>query len=97
MATLEAALTWAFAGHGQVVGVVAEAGVGRSKSRPSGRASAGRRNRGKSRRAQEYLSGWRVSELRGLEWRDVDFAGHVVRVAPGAVEEQDGPHVAATR
>ena len=29
-----------------------------------------------------YLSGWRVSEMRGLEWRDVDRAGHVIRLRP---------------
>ena len=29
-----------------------------------------------------YLSGWRVSEMRALEWRDVDLAGKVVRLRP---------------
>jgi integrase len=29
-----------------------------------------------------YLTGWRVSEMRSLEWRDVDFADKVVRLRP---------------
>jgi site-specific recombinase XerC len=29
-----------------------------------------------------YFSGWRVSEMRGFEWRDVDLAGQVVRLRP---------------
>lgn len=29
-----------------------------------------------------YASGWRVSEMRALEWRDVDLAGSVVRLRP---------------
>ncbi len=29
-----------------------------------------------------YYSGWRVSEMRALEWRDVDAAGGVVRLRP---------------
>jgi integrase len=29
-----------------------------------------------------YFSGWRVSEMRQLEWRDVDLAGKVVRLRP---------------
>jgi hypothetical protein len=27
-----------------------------------------------------YLTGWRVSEMRSLEWRDVDFAGSLIRL-----------------
>ncbi len=29
-----------------------------------------------------YYSGWRVSEMRALEWRDVDLAGKVIRLRP---------------
>jgi integrase len=29
-----------------------------------------------------YYSGWRVSEMRALEWRDTDLAGGVVRLRP---------------
>ena len=29
-----------------------------------------------------YASGWRVSEMRALEWRDVDLAGAAVRLRP---------------
>jgi integrase len=27
-----------------------------------------------------YYSGWRVSEVRSLEWRDIDIAGRVIRL-----------------
>ncbi len=37
-----------------------------------------------------YLSGWRVSEMRGLEWRDVDLSGHVVRLRPELSKNKDG-------
>lgn len=37
-----------------------------------------------------YLSGWRVSEMRGLEWRDVDLTGHVVRLRPALSKNKDG-------
>lgn len=37
-----------------------------------------------------YLSGWRVSEMRGLEWRDVDLAGRVVRLRPELSKNKDG-------
>jgi len=37
-----------------------------------------------------YLSGWRVSEMRYLEWRDVDFAGRVVRLRPELSKNKDG-------
>lgn len=36
-----------------------------------------------------YLSGWRVSEMRTLEWRDVDLADHQVRLRP---EESKNKH-----
>lgn len=29
-----------------------------------------------------YLSGWRLGEMKALEWRDVDLAGRVVRLRP---------------
>jgi integrase len=37
-----------------------------------------------------YLSGWRVSEMRGLEWRDVDLAGRVIRLRPELSKNKDG-------
>jgi len=37
-----------------------------------------------------YLSGWRVSEMRGLEWRDVDLVGCVVRLRPELSKNKDG-------
>lgn len=37
-----------------------------------------------------YLSGWRVSEMRKLEWRDVDVAGKVVRLRPEISKNKDG-------
>jgi integrase len=37
-----------------------------------------------------YLSGWRVSEMRGLEWRDVDLPGHVVRLRPELSKNKTG-------
>src|SRR5574341_451068 len=37
-----------------------------------------------------YLSGWRVSEMRALEWRDVDLAGQVVRLRPEISKNKDG-------
>jgi integrase len=37
-----------------------------------------------------YLSGWRVSEMRTLEWRDVDFADHQVRLRPEESKNKDG-------
>ena len=29
-----------------------------------------------------YLSGWRVSEMRSVEWRDVDLGGRLIRLRP---------------
>jgi integrase len=37
-----------------------------------------------------YYSGWRVSEMRSLEWRDVDLAGKVVRLRPEVSKNKDG-------
>jgi integrase len=37
-----------------------------------------------------YLSGWRVSEMRCLEWRDVDLAGKIVRLRPEISKNKDG-------
>lgn len=37
-----------------------------------------------------YRSGWRVSEMRKLEWRDVDLAGGVVRLRPEISKTKDG-------
>jgi len=37
-----------------------------------------------------YLSGWRVSEMRTLEWRDVDLAGRELCLRPEASKNKDG-------
>jgi integrase len=37
-----------------------------------------------------YLSGWRVSEMRTLEWREVDLADHQVRLRPEQSKNKDG-------
>jgi integrase len=37
-----------------------------------------------------YYSGWRVSEMRALEWRDVDLAGGVVRLRPEISKSKRG-------
>ena len=37
-----------------------------------------------------YYAGWRVSGMRGLEWRDVDLAGRVVRLRPELSKNKDG-------
>jgi integrase len=37
-----------------------------------------------------YLSGWRVSEMRSLEWRDVDMSGKVIRLRPEISKNKDG-------
>ncbi len=37
-----------------------------------------------------YYAGWRVSEMRGLEWRDVDLAGRVIRLRPELSKNKDG-------
>jgi integrase len=37
-----------------------------------------------------YLSGWRVGEMRSLEWRDVDLAGKVVHLRPEISKNKNG-------
>jgi integrase len=37
-----------------------------------------------------YLSGWRLGEMRELEWRDVDLAGKVVRLRPEISKNKEG-------
>jgi integrase len=37
-----------------------------------------------------YLSGWRLGEMRALEWRDVDLAGKIVRLRPAISKNKDG-------
>jgi integrase len=37
-----------------------------------------------------YHSGWRISEMRALEWRDVDLAGKVIRLRPELSKNKDG-------
>lgn len=37
-----------------------------------------------------YYSGWRVSEMRSLQWRDVDVPGRVVRLRPEHSKNKEG-------
>lgn len=37
-----------------------------------------------------YLSGWRVGEMRALEWRDIDLHGRVIRLRPEISKNKDG-------
>jgi integrase len=37
-----------------------------------------------------YFAGWRVSEMRGLEWRDVDLPGRVIRLRPELSKNKTG-------
>ena len=37
-----------------------------------------------------YYAGWRVSEMRGLEWRDVDLPGRVIRLRPELSKNKTG-------
>ena len=37
-----------------------------------------------------YLSGWRLGEMKALEWRDVDLAGNVVHLRPEISKNKDG-------
>ena len=40
-----------------------------------------------------YLTGWRVSEMQSLEWRDVDLGGKVVRLRPELSKNKDSREV----
>ena len=40
-----------------------------------------------------YLTGWRVSEMQSLEWRDVDYGGQVVRVRPVNSKNKDSREI----
>jgi integrase len=42
-----------------------------------------------------YLSGWRVGEMKSLEWRDVDIEGAEVKLPPEKIENQRRAHAAA--
>ncbi|MGD0992871.1 MAG: site-specific integrase [Gemmatimonadales bacterium] len=37
-----------------------------------------------------YLTGWRKREILNLRWRDVDFAGGMVRLEPGTTKNREG-------
>jgi integrase len=37
-----------------------------------------------------YLSGWRLGEMKALEWRDVDLVGKLVRLRPEISKNKDG-------
>jgi len=37
-----------------------------------------------------YITGWRVSEIVRLEWRQVDFGAGTVRLEPGTTKNRDG-------
>ncbi len=37
-----------------------------------------------------YLSGWRLGEMKALEWRDVDLVGKVVHLRPEISKNKDG-------
>jgi integrase len=37
-----------------------------------------------------YHSGWRISEMKALEWRDVDLAGKLVRLRPEISKNKEG-------
>src|SRR5262249_47424116 len=37
-----------------------------------------------------YITGWRVSEILGLTWRQVDFAAGTVRLEPGTTKNRAG-------
>jgi integrase len=44
-----------------------------------------------------FLTGWRLkSEILGLEWRQVDWNGRVIRLEPGTTKNKDGRTVAFT-
>lgn len=37
-----------------------------------------------------YLTGWRIGEVKGLTWRQVDFKAGVVRLEPGTTKNDEG-------
>jgi integrase len=37
-----------------------------------------------------YLSGWRLGEMKALEWRDVDLSGRVIRLRPEISKNKEG-------
>ena len=37
-----------------------------------------------------HLTGWRIGEVRGLTWRNVDFAAGMVRLDPGTTKNDEG-------
>jgi integrase len=37
-----------------------------------------------------YLSGWRLGEMKALQWRDVDLVGRIVRLRPEISKNKDG-------
>jgi integrase len=37
-----------------------------------------------------YLSGWRVGEMKALEWRDVDMVGRIIRLRPSVSKTKEG-------
>lgn len=37
-----------------------------------------------------YLTGWRSSEIYGLQWRNIDFVGHQIRLDPGTTKNGEG-------
>jgi integrase len=37
-----------------------------------------------------YLTGWRIGEVRGLRWSQVDFKAGTVRLEPGTTKNRDG-------
>src|SRR5579871_5045349 len=37
-----------------------------------------------------YITGWRVSEIRQLQWRHIDFANQEIRLDPGTTKNEEG-------
>jgi integrase len=44
-----------------------------------------------------YLTGWRRGEVLGLEWRDVDRAGGVIRLRPEMSKTREGRALVLSR
>jgi integrase len=40
--------------------------------------------------AFQYYTGWRISEVRGLQWKQVDLKAQVVRLEPGTTKNDEG-------